>query len=89
MIISVDGTNYYKSYDYFNVKRDNGGGMVGEYVDFVPNPEDVRMLKDIVESKETIVRFQGRDRYSDLIVNQSDKSAINDILTAYDVLKNS
>jgi hypothetical protein len=47
------------------------------------------MLKQIANSKETIVRFQGDNYHYDLTVKSSDKTAINQVLTAYEALKNS
>lgn len=88
VIFAVDGDNYYKTYDYFDVSRDNAGSMVGEYVDFNPTEEDIAMLKTIADSDETIVRFQGQDYYSDLTVSSTDKQAIKDVLAAYEVLSN-
>ena len=45
------------------------------------------MLKEIAASKETIVRFQGEHYRYDLTIKASDKTAINDVLTAYEALK--
>ena len=87
--ISVDGENYYKTYSYFDVDRDNGSGGVWEWVDISPTDEDIEMLKQIANSKETIVRFQGDNYYYDLTVRSSDKTAINQVLNAYEALENS
>ena len=87
VIFSIDGINYYKSYDYNGVERDNDT-EVWEYVDFMPTTEDIDMLKKIAISKETIVRFQGDQYYYDLTVKNSDKEAIGDVLTVYDALRN-
>lgn len=59
--VSVDGQNYVKDFDYFEVSRDNGSGDVWEYVDISPSGTDINMLRAIAASKETIVRFQGDD----------------------------
>ena len=45
-------------------------------------------VKQIANSKETIVRFQGDHYHYDLTVKSSDKTAINQVLTAYEALKN-
>ena len=75
--VSVDGQNYVKDFDYFEVSRDNGNGDVWEYVDISPSSTDI---------KETIVRFQGDDYHYDLTVKSSDKSAITSVLDAYSLL---
>lgn len=87
--ISIDGENYYKTYSYYDVERDNGSGNVWEWVDISPTNADIEMLKKIANSKETIVRFQGDNYHYDLTVRSSDKTAINQVLTAYEALKNS
>ena len=87
--ISIDGENYYKTYSYYDVERDNGSGDVWEWVDISPTNADIEMLKKIADSKETIVRFQGDNYHYDLTVKSSDKTAINQVLTAYEALKNS
>ncbi len=86
--VSIDGENYMKSFDYFDVERDNGSGDVWEWVDISPSDSDIDMLKNIVNSTETIVRFQGDDYYYDLTIRSSDKTAISEVLNAYEMLKN-
>lgn len=88
--IWIDGENYYKSFDYSDIVRDNEHGDVWEYVDFSTTGENtdyIGILRKIANSNETIVRFQGRERSYDLTVSTSDKNAINEILTAYDTIK--
>lgn len=86
--ISIDGENYYKTYNYFDVDRDNGSGDVWEWVDISVTDSDIEMLKQIVSSNETIVRFQGEKYYYDFTIQNSDKTAINQVLTAYEALQN-
>lgn len=85
--ISIDGENYCKTYSYYDVERDNGSGDVWEWVDISPTNADIEMLKKISNSKETIVRFQGDNYHYDFTVRRSDKTAINQVLTAYEMLK--
>ncbi len=82
--VVVDGEKYSKGFDYYEIQRDNDT-EVWEYVDIAPSSTDIQMLEAIADSKETIVRFQG-DYHFDLTVSKSDKSAIKDVLLAYDVL---
>lgn len=84
---AVDGKRYYKFFNYFDITRDNGSGDVWEVIDFSPTEEDIEMLWEIVNSGETIIRFQGDDYYYDLKVKQSDKDAIRDVLTAYELMQ--
>lgn len=82
----VDGQRYYKVYNYFDVERDNGYGDVWEYVDISPSEADIEMLRAIANSKETIVRFQGDNYHYDLTIKASDKTAIKQILDAYELV---
>lgn len=85
--IAVDDDRYYKSFEYFDITHDNGGGMVGEMIDIDPTSDDIKMLRKIVASKKTIVRFEGDDFHYDYTMTDSDKSAIKDILTIFDYLE--
>ena len=84
-IFVVDGTRYTKTYSYFDVERDNDYGDVWEYVDISPTESDIQMLWAIANSKETIVRFQGDNYHYDLTIKSSDKTAIKQVLTAYEL----
>ncbi len=87
LTILVDGNRFYKTYSYYDVERDNDHGDVWEYIDYSPTNEDIEMLKAIANSNETIVRFQGDSDYYDLKIKSSDKTAIKDVLSAYEYLK--
>lgn len=84
--IAVDGNNYYKTFGYGDVQRDNDT-EVWEWVDIAPTNADIEMLEKIANSTETIVRFQGDNYYYDLTVKDSDKTAIKQVLLAYEALK--
>ena len=84
--VSIDGTNYYWNFDYWDVERDNDT-EVWEWVDISPSASDIEMLKKIANSSETIVRFEGENYYYDFTVKDTDKTAISQVLTAYEALK--
>lgn len=84
---SVDGTNYYKSFNYFDIVRDNGGGDVWEYIDTEVYDSDIEILKAIANSNETIVRFSGDNYSKDVIIPAEDKQGIADALLVYELLK--
>lgn len=86
LTFAVDGQNYYQSYDYFEVARDNDGGKVWEYVDISVDKAEKILLEKIANSEKTIIRFEGKEHYYDLTVSAKDKKAIADMLTAYDLL---
>lgn len=86
--IAADDARYNKSFNYFDVTRDNGGGMVGECADVVAGESDIKMLKAICAASRTIVRFEGDDWYYDYTLNDKDRAAIEDALIVYEYLKN-
>ena len=86
LTFAVDGERYYKTFSYFDVTRNNGGGDVWEYIDLEVSDADVEMLWAIANSQETIVRFEGDDYSHDLTITDGDKQAIRDVLTVYEAL---
>lgn len=84
--VAADDERYYRSFKYFDIVHDNGGGKVWEYID-TDGASDVAMLWAIVNSKETIVRFEGDDYSHDFTVKESDKQAIKEALLVYEGLK--
>lgn len=84
--VAADDERYYRSFKYFDIVHDNDGGQVWEYID-TDGASDVTMLWAIVNSKETIVRFEGDDYSHDFTVRESDKQAIKEALLVYEGLK--
>lgn len=86
IIINIDGDKYEKSFNYFDIDRDNMYN-VWETADVSPTNEDIEMLKKISSSTKTIVRFQGDNNHYDFIISSDDKNSIKEVLTAYETLK--
>ena len=87
IIVNVDGRIFNLGFSYFEVERDNGGGGVWEWVDVVPSNENITMLKLIVDSKSTLVRFQGENYKNDRELTAKEKKAISDVFTVEDGYK--
>ena len=83
---SIDGSNTTYYYKYSDITRDNDT-EVWEYNDIPVDDKELKLLNEIAESEETIVRFQGDDHYKDFTVSASDKAAIKQLLLAYEYLK--
>lgn len=83
---SIDGSNTTYYYKYSDITRDNDT-EVWEYNDIPVNDKELKLLNEIAESEETIVRFQGDDYHHDFTVSASDKAAIKQLLLAYEYLK--
>lgn len=92
LTIVADGEKFYKTISSFDTVRDNEGGLVWEYYDEIfdvnakMDSADIKMLKAIAESDETIIRFEGDDYYYDLTVTNTDKNTIKDVLKIYSSL---
>lgn len=83
---AVDDARYYKYFSYWDVTRDNDSGDVWEYVDLEVGASEIELLYAIANSTKTVIRFEGDDYYYDFTVKQSDKEAILQILTIYELL---
>lgn len=86
IVISVDGKNEYKSFDYNDVTRDvtKNVNVVETYSERIYS-EDIELLNRIANSKKTIIRFVGKDYTSDMIVSSTDKKAIYDTVQTYEL----
>lgn len=82
VVFSVDGENTTKTFSRSEIVRDNDT-EVWEYADYEP---DVDLLRKIASSEETIIRFQGDEKYYDHTVTDKEKAAITDVLTAYNYI---
>ena len=92
LTIVTDNNRYTKTYSYSSIHRDNESGDVWEnYDEVLPtgasmDSSNLQMLKDIAESKETIIRFQGDYYHYDLYVTKEDKTMIKDVLKLYEAM---
>ena len=86
--IAPDDERYTRTFNYFDITRDNGGGDVWEYIDTEVSQDDIEMLWAIANSGETLVRFEGDDYSSDFTISASDKESIRDALIVYEALTN-
>ncbi|MDO4439091.1 MAG: hypothetical protein Q4B86_06585 [Eubacteriales bacterium] len=87
VIFSIDGENTTKTFDRNEIVRDNDT-EVWETADFEPTASEIQLLRDIANSSETIIRFEGDEYHVDHVVTDKEKSAIVDVLNAYDYLTN-
>ena len=86
VIVVADGEKFTKSFNYYDIVRDNAAYRVWEYIDEVSSVDE-KMLWAIANSEETLVRFEGKDYTHDFTVTDGDKAAIREVLTAYEALK--
>ena len=86
VIFSVDGDNTTKTINRSDIIRDNDT-EVWETADFEPTTSEIQLLREIANSHETIIRFQGDEYHYDHIVTDAEKAAILNVLAAYEYLK--
>lgn len=68
------------------VKRDNSGGSVWEYSFLtLDNRRHREMANSIASAKRALIRFHGKQSYSDFEINEEQKAAIRDLLSIYQV----
>lgn len=90
LIVAVDDDRYEMNLGWLETTSSDidGSGNVVEQYDFTDlSSRDIEMLRSIISSNETIVRFQGSDKKYDYTLKDSDKKAIADVLTAYDLFE--
>ena len=88
LTFAIDEQRYTKTFSYYDVTRDNAYGDVWEYIDVdVRDGNYEEILEAIVNSNETIIRFEGDDYHYDHTVSAGDKEAIRQMLAVYNALK--
>lgn len=88
IVVWIDGTTYRFDLDYDEVDRNSGSGDVWEVYDISPKNDDIEMLWEIINSQETIIRFDGDDGRRDITISAADKQGIKDVLIVYEYMKN-
>ena len=84
--INVDGKIFTINHEYFDMKHDNSGGGVYEWIDVQPSKADISMLQLIAKSESTVVRLQGDTYKKDIEITAKQKTAIQNVLTVYEGL---
>lgn len=87
-VIKTDKNKYYLEPGPFGVETDSGirsNGEVGiwEWYDKDMSRNDLKILLDIIKSKETMIRFEGRQYSKDKKVSQKQKRALKETLAAW------
>ena len=63
-------------------ERDNGSGSIWEWSD--SKVSDFEMLSKILSAKKVVIRYDGRQYYHDFVLPESQKSAMRDVLLAWE-----
>ncbi|WP_223584834.1 hypothetical protein [Sphingobacterium sp. GVS05A] len=82
-IIKTDNDTYTINPSYSEINTDNGGGEIWEWYDVTVDQEKYKMIEDIIKSKNSKIRHEGKQYYKDRTITQKEKQALQNILTAY------
>lgn len=82
----VDGQRFAIDLNSFDIKRDNDGDGVWEWVVLEVTAERYLQLIAIANSKSTEMRYVGRQSYIDRRLSRNEKQAIAKMLNAYEKL---
>ena len=86
-IIKVDGKTYTISEDsYGEIKTDNGSGGIWEWLDRQVGTSEYEIIKAVANGKDVKIRFSGKDYHKDKTITQQQKSALKNVLDAYEAL---
>lgn len=88
VVFAIDDETYYKTFDYWDVLRNNANGYVWEVADFVATNEDIELLQKIAASEKTVIRFKGDNDRAQYVVQKKDKELIPLLLHAYELMNN-
>ena len=61
--------------------RDNASGSIWEWSD--TKADDMAMLNKIIAAKKVVIRYNGRQYYHDFTLPESQKTAMKEILVAW------
>jgi hypothetical protein len=85
--IKVDGQTYTITEDsYGEIKRDNGSGGIWEWLDRKVGYAEYEIIKAVAYGKDVKIRFSGTDYYEDKIITDQQKTALRNVLDAYEAL---
>jgi len=85
-IIKADAERFTVSPGLMDVQRDNGYGQIWEWYTTMPTPVEMRMLRTVAASSTATMRYVGRSYYKDRTISATEKSAIRNVLRAYDLM---
>jgi hypothetical protein len=85
-VFRVDDTKYTISPGFSGVNRDNKGGRVWEWYDFAPSSDDVDMIRAIITSDKTLLRYGGQQYHDDRTISREEKTAFANVLDGYEIL---
>ena len=71
---------------YGEIKTDNGSGGIWEWLDRKVGYSEYQIIKAVANGKEVKIRFNGKDYYKDKTITEQQKTALRNVLDAYEAL---
>lgn len=89
LIINVDGAVYSINCNYDDTVRDSNRKNHWEYVDFQPKSSQLDIVRAIINSENTVIRFSNDDddKIYDYTVTQKEKDGFKDVLEAFELIQ--
>lgn len=84
IIIAADNERFEKT--DANFERNSSYSGIKEWYDFSVLDEDLIIIKAIINSKDTTIRFKGDANYYDYVVTDKEKKSLKNIIDAYEAL---
>lgn len=86
-IIKADDETYtINEESYGEIKSDNGSGGIWEWLDREISSDELIIIRAIIKSKQAKLRYSGDKYYSDKIISDAEKKAMQNVLDAFEVL---
>jgi hypothetical protein len=85
--IKVDGKTYTISENsYGEIKIDTRSGVIWEWLNRQVGSSEYEIIKAVSTGKDVKIRFSGKDYYKDKTITEQQKTALRNVLTAYELL---
>lgn len=84
-LIKTDKNSYTIDADR-EMERDNGYGGIWEWYDTEVTQDNYKIIKDIIDSKNVVLRSEGKQYYKDRKISAIERQGLKNILDAYEAL---
>lgn len=82
----VDNIAHTIEVGYFEVERDNRAGQVWEWYDCPVTANELRLVRAIILSEKTILRYEGDTYHKDRVITSAEKKALENVLNLYEAM---
>ena len=86
IIFNIDEKREELTLNYFDVSRDHSQGIIWEKIDLY-GIDHLGLIRRIVNSKKTLIRFSGKQYHYDFEVSKKQKDAIKRVIRLYELMR--